>query len=123
MGLDMYLTGTRYFCNPGRTRGERKAELIDLGYWRKHPDMHGYIVKSFAGGVDECQEIDLSADHLRKVIAAILADALPKTTGFFFGVSDGTEKAEDLQIFREALAWIEADDAIAWRSIAYRASW
>ncbi len=123
MGLDMYLTGNRYFFKPGRKRGENKAELIDLGYWRKHPNLHGYIVQTFADGVDKCQEIDLSADDIRKIIAAIEGNELPETLGFFFGVSDGTEKDQDLQIFREAVTWLEADDADGWRSIYYQASW
>lgn len=129
MGLDMYLTGHRFMHsmnkpNKGsRERGEKKGELIDLGYWRKHPNLHGYIVQTFAAGEDECQEIDLSVESIHKILAAIEADELPETTGFFFGVTDGTEKDEDLRIFREALAWLEAKDDEAWRSICYQASW
>jgi hypothetical protein len=129
MGLDMYLTGHRFMHSMNkpnkrsRERGERKGELIDLGYWRKHPNLHGYIVQTFAGGKDECQEIDLSAEGIREILAAIEADELPETTGFFFGVSDGTEKDDDLKIFRNALAWLEAKDDEAWRSIYYQASW
>lgn len=129
MGLDMYLTGHRYIHSmdkhppASRERGEKKGELIDLGYWRKHPNLHGFIVETFADDKDECQEIDLSADDIHKIIAAVEADELPETTGFFFGVSDGTEKDEDLQTFREALAWLEANDDEAWRSIYYQASW
>lgn len=129
MGLDMYLTGHRYIHNIDkrkpriRERGQKKGELIDLGYWRKHPNLHGYIVETFADGNDECQEIDLSAENLHMIIAAIEADELPETTGFFFGESDGTERDEDLRIFREALAWLEAKDNKAWRSVNYRASW
>jgi hypothetical protein len=43
----MYLTDHRFMhsmnkANKGsRDRGERKGELIDLGYWRKHPSLHG----------------------------------------------------------------------------------
>ena len=129
MGLDMYLTGhlfTRSMKKPNkgsRERGEKKGELIDLGYWRKHPNLHGYIVQTFAGGKDECQEIDLSAESIREILAAIEVDELPETTGFFFGVSDGTEKDDDLKIFRNALAWQEAKDDEARRSIYYQASW
>ncbi len=125
MGLDMYLTGERYFHNRGwpPKRGQKKAELIDLGYWRKHPNLHGYIVEQFAGGEDDCRKIDLEADHIRQIIAAIEADQLPETTGFFFGTSDGSEKPLDLQIFREALAWLEEPEDGVWRSITYQASW
>lgn len=129
MGLDMYLTGDRYIHYMDkrtptiRERGEKKGELFELGYWRKHPNLHGYIVQTFADGKDECQKIDLSADDMRKIIAAVEAEELPETTGFFFGKSDGSEKAEDLTIFREALAWLEAPDEEAWRSVYYQASW
>jgi hypothetical protein len=129
MGLDMYLIGYRYIHNmdkrtqASRKRGKKTGELIDLGYWRKHPNLHGFIVETFADGVDECQEIDLSADDLRQILVAIEAAELPETTGFFFGESDGTEQSEDLTIFREALAWLKATDERAWRSIYYLASW
>jgi hypothetical protein len=85
--------------------------------------LHGFIVETFADGEDECQEIDLSADDIRQILAAIEVAALPETTGFFFGESDGTEKDEDLTVFREALDWLEAKDDRAWRYIHYQASW
>jgi hypothetical protein len=126
MGLDMYLTGHRYFHRAGKPRrkiGERKGELIDLGYWRKHPNLHGFIVQTFAGGVDECQEIDLSAEDIGKIITAVESEALPLTTGFSFGESDGSEKKHDLLLFRNALSWLEEDDPGAWRGLYYQASW
>jgi hypothetical protein len=125
MGLDMYLTGTKIFRGGGRPtkRGQKKGELIDLGYWRKHPNLHGYIVEHFAGGKDECQEIGLHSDDLRQIIEAIEAEELPETSGFFFGNSDGTEKENDLQIFRQALAWLEEPEGNVWRYVAYQASW
>ncbi len=116
MGLDMYLRGKTFLWRDWRNdeNNERRDSFrvtdvtIDLGYWRKHPDLHGYIVRTFAGGVDECQEIPLSADDLRKIIAAIKAKQLPHTEGFFFGASDGSEDAESIEIFERALAWLEA---------------
>jgi hypothetical protein len=30
-------------------RDSRESE--DLGYWRKHPNLHGYIINTFAEGV------------------------------------------------------------------------
>jgi hypothetical protein len=124
MGLDMYLTGDKYFRGP-RERGDRKSEQYDLGYWRKHPNLHGYIVKTFADGVDECQEIDLPADRIRQIIEAVKDRQLPETTGFFFGTSDDTDEqiAHDVEIFEEALKWLETVDSDVWRSVSYRASW
>src|SRR5271169_4939574 len=120
MGLDMYLTGDRLIHSRSRERGQKKGEWIDLGYWRKHPNLHGYIVESFADGKDECQRIHLSIDYIHMILAAIEAEDLPATSGFFFGESDGSEKDRDLRTFRDALSWLEADDPKAWRSIYYQ---
>jgi hypothetical protein len=123
MGLDMYLTGEIFFMKP-RRRGQLKVKLsYDLGYWRKHPNLHGYIVQTFADGDDSCQQIHLSADDLRKIIAAVKAKELPETTGFFFGQSDGTEWRDDVRIFRNAVDWLETEEANQRRSVYYQASW
>ena len=103
MGLDMYLTGGRYFnrYDRPRKRGELESEQYHLGYWRKHPNLHGYIVQTFADGKDECQIICLEPDDIRTVIAAVKAANLPDTTGFFFGSSDTSPEciAKDIAIF------------------------
>lgn len=125
MGLDMYLTGKKFIRreNPTEDGFPVSCHELDLGYWRKHPNLHGYIVQTFADGIDECQDIELTADNLRTLLSAIENDQLPPTSGFFFGVSDGSEKETDLAVIRAALTWREADDATAWRSVHYRASW
>lgn len=59
MGLDMYLSGRKYlrYGNDQIEDGFRVEEkIVRLGYWRKHPNLHGYIVKTFADDVDECQQ-------------------------------------------------------------------
>lgn len=119
MGLDMYLTG--------RKKGEKRDEEgefptsgEDLGYWRKHPDLHGYIVKTFAGGVDECQDIPLSAVDLHKVLEAVKTDALPSTKGFFFGQSNGPNDQETSAKIAKAITWLSSNDD---RVVFYRASW
>jgi hypothetical protein len=101
-----------------------RSKTVELGYWRKHPNLHGYIVQIFAGGEDKCQEIDLS-DHIRTIIAAVKARDLPDTTGFFFGVSDPSQEQidQDIAIFERALAWVETEDPGILRSVRYRASW
>ena len=131
MGLDMYLTGKKFIPtnweNPEanvKEDGFRVSERqLELGYWRKHPNLHGYIVQTFAEGVDECQNIELAADDLRAILAAIEYNVLPETDGFFFGNSDGSEKPEDLKIFTAALAWLEDKSDKTWRSVVYHASW
>ena len=129
MGLDMYLTGEKFIMgssglNPQEDGFRLRSKTLELGYWRKHPNLHGYIVQTFAGGKDECQTIDLS-DHIRTIIAAVKARDLPDTTGFFFGVSDSSQEQidQDIAIFERALAWVETDEPGIFRSVRYRASW
>lgn len=131
MGLDMYLDGDKYlaldFDNPDNTRTEDGYRLTNrtlrLGYWRKHPNLHGYIVNTFADGIDQCQRIDLSEKDIEKIIDAVARDDLPHTEGFFFGASDGSEREETLRIFRDALQWLRTTESNVFRSIYYQASW
>lgn len=112
MGLDQHLEGRTFNW---QSRGERpkkdgfpvKGVTLELGYWRKHPDLHGYIVQNYAGGRDECQEIELDDDALRDIINAVKNKRLPHTEGFFFGASDGSEDEETIEILEKALAWLE----------------
>src|SRR5882672_1922122 len=100
MGLDMYLKGEKFFWpdwkNPENNRVEDGLKVskleVELGYWRKHPNLHGYIVKTFADGKDECQVIDLSIDNLEQIIKTVQNKELPHTTGFFFGASLGSDE-------------------------------
>lgn len=115
MGLDMYLTGK---VSVWRNWEDESKDLkrdgfrvtgleLELGYWRKHPDLHGFIVQTFADGKDECQEIPLSSEQLIEIIEAVKNKALPKTGGFFFGESDGSEDEETIQILQAAIQWLE----------------
>ncbi len=156
MGLDMYLTGEKYFYqnwedpsqDPTEDGFRVESHRLALGYWRKHPDLHGYIVQTFAGGVDDCQDIELNVADMSTIITAIRAKSLPHTEGFFFGTSYDSEeqRAEDINIFLSAIAWLESgglkeepvvvaeaagmvmlevkpSKARESRSVIYRASW
>ncbi len=131
MGLDMYLHGKVVFWNNDdmpvlpQSGGFPVQEFsVELGYWRKHPNLHGFIVQTFAGGVDECQDIELSAECIATIIKAVEDKALPHTEGFFFGQSDGSEMEEDLVIFRQALAWLALPTNKSFgRYVNYHASW
>src|SRR5690606_24667712 len=99
--------------------------ILRLGYWRKHPDLHGYIVQNFANGEDRCQQISLEIDDIRQIINAIRNDELPFTEGFFFGESenDDEQKNNTIVVFENALKWVQTDDGRTWRSVYYQASW
>lgn len=100
MGLDMYLNGDKYlptdWVHPENTTKEDgfrlKGKILELGYWRKQPDLHGFIVDTFADGVDECQEIYLNVGMMRQIIDAVKGKQLPTTAGFFFGSHDYGQK-------------------------------
>lgn len=136
MGLDMYLTGRKFLWpdwqNPENNRTEDGIEVeevrLKLGYWRKHPDLHGFIVQTFAGGLDECQEIPLNTECLRQIREAVEQKKLPKTTGFFFGDSthwaDPESMQQTLTMLTKAEEWLGGGDSKKeFRSVIYRASW
>lgn len=117
MGLDMYLNGNIFFWDSDEDRikvdGKPVKEMsIELGYWRKYPDLHGFIVREFANGVDECQDIELGEDDCEKIAKAIEDDDLPETQGFLFGTSDWhkDEKAQNAKVFRDAVKWTNGKD-------------
>jgi hypothetical protein len=144
MGLDMYLNGRKFLYSTGYYKApvedgfQIKEKTLELGYWRKEPDLHGYIVQTFADGVDDCAPISLTTEHMRKIIEAILADKLPHTEGFFFGKSARSDaeseeerrwaaefKEEAVEIFTKAIAWVEDESVLRGeiKSVEYRASW
>jgi hypothetical protein len=110
MGLDMYLCGVNEDGS-----GEK------LGYWRKHPDLHGFFVQQFAGGVDECQKIPLTVDNLKQALNATVEGTLPTTSGFFFGQSMAEDRGETIKILEEAIKWLSKDGFA--RTVYYQASW
>ena len=146
MGLDMYLVGhhynTRYVDDVPRPMLDDKYHIesmtIDLGYWRKHADLHGYIVDTFAKGVDNCMEIELSEESLDKIILAIQNNNLKKDhSGFFFGNSTDNgyynekEKERAISIFQKAKTFLQEGAKMLEASnlymhpryVSYRASW
>lgn len=154
MGLDMYLYGEKpvsssFEKNPVMEDGfVLSTKTLDIGYWRKHANLHGFIVNTFADGNDECQKIDLTEEDLHNIIVAIENDAFyeERTEGFFFGRSYfpgekdqwgsyEEQKEQDLKIFRSALEWKKnaAPGSGEWgtddfkfpeyRSVYYQSSW
>ena len=102
---------------------------IDLGYWRKHADLHGYIVNTFADGKDECQEIELSAEDCKQIAEAVANNKLPHTEGFFFGNQEIRDDYASESV-THAKVWIDAsksmediDKDTEWRYVVYQASW
>jgi hypothetical protein len=145
MGLDMYLRGDKFVSSwdhsqrdengrplevkrPQMDGFEVTSYVLDLGYWRKFAPLHTFIVRVFANGEDNCQPIDLDAEDLRRIAAAIRDGNLPDdedSTGFFFGSPEfwdeyRSQNEEHAQTFENAAAWIDSE---SWNTVTYQASW
>jgi hypothetical protein len=57
----------------GEIRKDIKPERIcyiveQIAYWRKFNALHGWFVQNCAGGTDECQDINVSEEHLKELL-------------------------------------------------------
>ena len=123
MGLDMYLEGERFNSQVCWKTGEEiedrptrdgfyiSCEILEMGNWRKHHNLHEYIVQTFAEGKDECQHIYLDAKDCRKIAEAILATDL----------GHKLDREDNAKIFSNAAQWLDSAD---WtRRVYYKSSW
>jgi len=161
MGLDMYLSARKYVSQYDYSDGENKTTenfstlasmsgvndltkyssysgievSYPIAYWRKANAIHGWFVNECAGGVDECQPIHVSREHLielrdlcKSAVSqpAMAGDILPPTAGFFFGSYEIDEYyMEDIKRTMEMLDHILSiipEDNWEW-SFVYQASW
>ena len=127
MGLDMWLAGFESSDSLDTLIKQAKSGTnddwheIDLGYWRKVPDLHGYIVKTYNNGVDDCKHIFLNTEQLTDIQTAAKTNQLPTTTGFFFGESknDDVEIASIVMQIQKAVDYLKKEN----RYVYYLASW
>jgi hypothetical protein len=136
MGLDMYAyVATRagqqeeYYAAPGAYEdGEwtvpGKTKPRELAYWRKHPNLHGWMEKlaekkgvkyNTFNGV----ELELTYEDLEVLELDVIAGTLPGTTGFFFGESaDEYYQQSDLEFIKNARA-----ELFMGLKVFYNSSW
>ena len=150
MGLDMYLTA-RHFVSEfsdkelstkltelanGIVKGRRVNGItVEAMYWRKANAIHNWFVKNVQDGIDDCKEYHVPADKLKLLLDVVNdvlerketpAEALPTSSGFFFGEADYNEwywegltrTKEDLT----ALLLDFGDDNWNW-NFYYQSSW
>ncbi len=120
MGLDMYAYATSR--KPAAPVDFKDDEHERLHYWRKHPNLHGWMERLYyaKGGTKDsfnCVNVELTADDLDALERVIKENKLPETCGFFFGETDGSERDDDLAFVAEARA------AIAEGRFVYYTSW
>ena len=152
MGLDMYLTRKVYIGAEYKYRKvsgkvdikiDGKKVLIDFNkisyideraaYWRKANQIHQWFVNNVQGGVDECQESDVSIEQLRELVELCIkirdkqvepSQVLPTSEGFFFGSTDYDEYyMQDIDSTIEQLEPYITDDKYTGDEFSYRASW
>lgn len=107
MGLDMYANTTmRRLKSP--VDFAATSTDIELFYWRKHPNLHGWMEGLYRqkGGTKEfnCTTVQLTSGDIDQLEHVVRKGALPQTCGFFFGISDGSEREHDLDFIAEARA-------------------
>lgn len=98
-----------------------QGENQDLHYWRKHPNLHGWMERLYyqKGGQKEsfnCAPVELTLDDLYILEADINYAKLPETDGFFFGQSYGNEAEDDLKFIQAARQAIEEGDKVFYDS-------
>jgi hypothetical protein len=139
MGLDMYAYSankagaqTEYWDNGNIIDGEFVSTCTkpkELMYWRKHPNLHGWMENLWQrqgrpGAESDTNtfngiELELTWEDLMDLEYDIAHKALPSTTGFFFGDdSDSYYKKQDQEFIREAKA-----DLLCGLKVFYNSSW
>lgn len=107
MGLDMYAVSTKREAINLTSDEYEDEEILEVFYWRKHPNLHGWMQRLYQekGGEDKefnvCP-VELTAEDLDRLEEDIRNDNLVPTEGFFFGTSrdDEEQKEVDLDFIR-----------------------
>jgi hypothetical protein len=105
MGLDMYAFTTA--ADISAVDFEKPADAVEIAYWRKHPDLHGWMETLYRakGGSEDsfnCAPVRLDLEDIAVLEKAVWENVLPHTEGFFFGRSDGSERADDEYFIHKA---------------------
>jgi hypothetical protein len=126
MGLDQYAYSTA--AVPGPVDFDiAGGEGDELHYWRKHPNLHGWMYKLYRskGGKEDqsgfnCVCVELDVVDLAQLKADVEKNLLPSTAGFFFGQDsrDDEEKRDDLFFIQKAVAALAAG-----RKVYYTSWW
>lgn len=110
MGLDMY--AYTLATAPSSPVDFETVNERELFYWRKHPNLHGWMEKLYRlkGGQKESfnsVNVVLKSADIDQLEEAVRKNRLPFTTGFFFGQSLRSDKKLDLKFIALARAAIK----------------
>lgn len=116
MGLDMFAYKTKNKPSKEVDFHEEinDKELQEVHYWRKHPNLHGWMQMLYRNKGGEGEQFNgdpvvLNEEDLHQLAACIIDDDLPHTSGFFFGESydNEEERDDDLKFVKNSLKAIE----------------
>ena len=120
MGLDMYAyvaaragqqdefyEGSELDKESGEYVNAKVTKPIEIAYWRKHPNLHGWMEQLYRerGGEGDFNgdELELTWEDLEQLEKDIKQSHLPETSGFFFGdPADDYYREQDLAFIKEA---------------------
>jgi hypothetical protein len=111
MGLDMMLYA-REVIEEGDDVSE-DARQIEIGTWRKHPDLHSYIEtlwRAETGSTEDfnCIDYKLSRKQIIDIILLTVTETMPKSKGgFFFSESKLTDISHTITLMGSALSYID----------------
>ena len=128
MGLDMHMFSTTSDLDSPTDFQEtnhfkRSQDDEEIFYWRKHPNLHGwmeYLYRVRGGKSDEFNlvPVKLELEDLEELEIDVKLGNLPETIGFFFGTSEGRGKDQDLEFIAKARSEIAKG-----KSVYYTSSW
>ena len=149
MGLDMYAyvavkAGAQADYDEGKAWDKEKGGMVnpsvteprEIAYWRKHPNLHGWMERLWirktteTGVVDDPDrsgefsafngvELELTWDDLDQLEQDVRNNKLPGTEGYFFGRdADDHYREQDLKFIRNAKA-----EAFLGLKVFYNSSW
>ena len=121
MGLDQYAMARKGESKTDEEGFEYYEDSMELAYWRKHPNLQGWMQDLWytKGGEGEfnCVDLELEAEDLDLLEESLDEEALPETTGFFFGTDSSIHYAEqDREFIREARAAIKQGYTVVYSS-------
>ena len=136
MGLDMYLTGDKFFptCQDNLPRAlvdgfPVSSQKLDLGQWRKHWALHNYITDNF--NPEDTYSVEIEAKDLRKIADVVALGELvdpndggemPHYQARYDYHREPEQVAKTVGILRKAADWLDAPSD-CWKSVEYYGSW
>jgi hypothetical protein len=119
MGLDMYLYAQEKTENPSP---DIEAEKIELGYWRKHRNLHRFVEEKWrdATGSEEdfnCIPFPLSKELCIEILQHSTNRDFPEgKSGFFFGTSTPYDDEYTIGVMHQALTYISKGYEVIYNS-------